>query len=248
MRPATPLICAFGDKHKHTYGVTPICRALAVHGVQIASRTYFADRAAAPSKRALWDTTITEILAGYYEPDAEGKRPPECLYGSLKMWAHLQRQGFRWPSATVKTIMRANGWRGVPLAAHITHHRTRPGRGPGPRPGGSAMAGFSNEPAGSGRLHLRADDVEFRLHRVRGRRLRGVIAGWECSLTKDAAFVERALRHGLPDSPRSPVWRSYSSSRRRKSVYCNIFRQDTDASRAAAVDRHCWRRPRQRLM
>lgn len=70
----------------------------------------------------------------------------------------------------------------------------------------------------------------------------GVIAGWECSLTKDAAFVERALRHGLPDSPRSPVWRSYSSSRRRKSVYCNIFRQDTDASRAAAVDRHCWRR------
>lgn len=85
MRPATPLICAFGDKHKHTYGVTPICRALAVHGVQIASRTYFADRAAAPSKRALWDTTITEILAGYYEPDAEGKRPPECLYGSLKM-------------------------------------------------------------------------------------------------------------------------------------------------------------------
>lgn len=170
MRPATPLICAFGDKHKHTYGVTPICRALAVHGVQIASRTYFADRAAAPSKRALWDTTITEILAGYYEPDAEGKRPPECLYGSLKMWAHLQRQGFRWPSATVKTIMRANGWRGVPLAAHITHHRTRPGRGPGPRPGGSAMAGFSNEPAGSGRLHLRADDVEFRLHRVRGRR------------------------------------------------------------------------------
>lgn len=247
MRPATPLICAFGDKHKHTYGVTPICRALAVHGVQIASRTYFADRAAAPSKRALWDTTITEILAGYYEPDAEGKRPPECLYGSLKMWAHLQRQGFRWPSATVKTIMRANGWRGVPLAAHITHHRTRPGRGPGPRPGGSAMAGFSNEPAGSGRLHLRADDVEFRLHRVRGRRLRRC-AGWECSLTKDAAFVERALRHGLPDSPRSPVWRSYSSSRRRKSVYCNIFRQDTDASRAAAVDRHCWRRPRQRLM
>lgn len=75
MRPATPLICAFGDKHKHTYGVTPICRALAVHGVQIASRTYFADRAAAPSKRALWDTTITEILAGYYEPDAEGQTP-----------------------------------------------------------------------------------------------------------------------------------------------------------------------------
>ena len=46
----------------------------------------------APSKRALWDTTITEILAGYYEPDADGP-PHRSLYGSLKMWAHLQRQG-----------------------------------------------------------------------------------------------------------------------------------------------------------
>ena len=43
--------------------------------VQIAPRTYWAHRVAAPSKRALWDTTITEILAGYYEPDADGKRP-----------------------------------------------------------------------------------------------------------------------------------------------------------------------------
>ncbi|EFD77780.1 conserved hypothetical protein [Mycobacterium tuberculosis T85] len=173
MRPATPLICAFGDKHKHTYGVTPICRALAVHGVQIASRTYFrGSRGSALRTRTVGHHNHRNSWPATTNPDAEGKRPPECLYGSLKMWAHLQRQGFRWPSATVKTIMRANGWRGVPLAAHITHHRTRPGRGPGPRPGGSAMAGFSNEPAGSGRLHLRADDVEFRLHRVRGRRLR----------------------------------------------------------------------------
>ena len=80
MRPATPLICAFIDEHKVAYGVVPICRALAVHGVQIAPRTYWAHRlAAAPSKRALWDITITEILAGIYEPDADGKRPPESL-------------------------------------------------------------------------------------------------------------------------------------------------------------------------
>lgn len=236
MRPATPLICAFGDKHKHTYGVTPICRALAVHGVQIASRTYFADRAAAPSKRALWDTTITEILAGYYEPDAEGKRPPECLYGSLKMWAHLQRQGFRWPSATVKTIMRANGWRGVPLAAHITHHRTRPGRGPGPRPGGSAMAGFSNEPAGSGRLHLRADDVEFRLHRVRGRRLR------RCDRS---CRVTSIFGHGLSAKPMWPrgwiiptSWRfiSAASSRVGYGLRCS-------SSMAGTLRMRCGRRP-----
>ena len=93
VRPATPLICEFIDEHREEFGVVPICRTLAVHGVQIGPRTYWAHRMAAPSKRALWDTTITEILAGYYEPDADGKRPPESLYGSLKMWAHLQRQG-----------------------------------------------------------------------------------------------------------------------------------------------------------
>ena len=76
MRPATPLICAVHRRAPaSSYGVVPICRALAVHGVQIAPRTYWAHRSAAPSKRALWDTTITEILAGYYEPDADGQTP-----------------------------------------------------------------------------------------------------------------------------------------------------------------------------
>ena len=104
VRPATPLICEFIDEHREEFGVVPICRALAVHGVQIAPRTYWAHRLAAPSKRALWDTTITEILAGYYEPDADGKRPPESLYGSLKMWAHLQRQGIPVARRTVERI------------------------------------------------------------------------------------------------------------------------------------------------
>src|SRR4029078_1536841 len=116
VRPATPLICEFIDEHREKFGVVPICRALGVHGVQIAPRTYWAHRLAAPSKLALWDTTITEILAGYYEPDADGKRPPESLYGSLKMWAHLQRQGIPVARRTVERIMRANGWRGATRA------------------------------------------------------------------------------------------------------------------------------------
>ena len=116
MRPATPLICAFIDEHKDAYGVVPICRALMVAGVQIAPRTYWAHRCAAPSKRALWDTTITEILAGYYELDANGKRPPESLYGSLKMWAHLQREAIPVARCTVERVMGAHGWRGVTRA------------------------------------------------------------------------------------------------------------------------------------
>jgi hypothetical protein len=34
----------------------------------------------------LWELTVTEVLAGYYEPDEHGRRAPESLYGSLKMW------------------------------------------------------------------------------------------------------------------------------------------------------------------
>jgi putative transposase len=66
---------------------------LSEHGVPIAPRTFYAWVKPAPSKRALWDATIAEILAGYYEPADDGRRTPESLYGSLKMWAHLQREG-----------------------------------------------------------------------------------------------------------------------------------------------------------
>ena len=65
------------------------------------------------SKRALWDTTITEVLAGYYEPDAQGRLRPESLYGSLKMWAHLNREGIAVARCTVERLMKANGWAGV---------------------------------------------------------------------------------------------------------------------------------------
>ena len=37
-----------------------------------------------PSARTLWDTVITEVLAGYYEPDQAGRRAPESLYGATK--------------------------------------------------------------------------------------------------------------------------------------------------------------------
>ena len=198
MRPATPLICEFIDAHKDAYGVAPICRALVVHGAQIAPRTYWAHRVSAPSKRALWDTTITEILAGYYEPDAEGKRPPECLYGSLKMWAHLQRQDIPVARCTVEKIMRHNGWRGVTRAR-------RPPRTTEPDPGAARapdlvgrrwrvaapnlleVADFTYVPmtAGFGYTAFVIDAYA------------GLIPGWECSLRKDTGFVERALRHAV---------------------------------------------------
>ena len=107
------MICRFIAENRERFGVAPICRALSAHGCQIAPRTYWAWTRRAPSKRALSDLVITEVLAGLYEPDEHGRRKPESLYGSLKMWAHLQRSGITVARCTVERLMRANGWVGV---------------------------------------------------------------------------------------------------------------------------------------
>lgn len=71
------MICAFITEHKDRFEVALICRALREHGCKMAPRTYYAHRRRAPSQRRLWDTVITEMLAGCYEPDEHGRRPPE---------------------------------------------------------------------------------------------------------------------------------------------------------------------------
>ena len=58
------MICQFIDAHRARFGVVPICCALTAHGVQIAPRTYWASRSRLPSRRALWNTAITQVLAG----------------------------------------------------------------------------------------------------------------------------------------------------------------------------------------
>jgi transposase InsO family protein len=111
--PTTAELCEFIDVHRDRFGVAPICRALTGAGLRIAPNTYWTRRRRGMSKRALWDTTITEVLAGYYEPEERGRLRPESLYGSLKMWAHLNREGIEVARCTVERLMKANGWAGV---------------------------------------------------------------------------------------------------------------------------------------
>jgi putative transposase len=197
------LICEFIDEHRGRFGVVPICRALAVHGVQIAPRTYWAYRSSTASKRAMGETTITEILAGYYEPNTDGKRRPESLYGSLKMWAHLQREGIPVARRTVERIMRQNGWRGA-TRARRTPRTTEPDpaatRAPDlirrrwrvAAPNLLVVADFTYVPmvVGFGYTAFVVDAYA------------GLIPGWECSLVKDTGFVERALRHATASRAR----------------------------------------------
>jgi helix-turn-helix protein len=105
--------------------------------VPIAPRTFYASVVRAPSKRALWDATITEVLAGYYEPDEDGRKKPESLYGSVKMWAHLQREGIPVAKSTVERLMRRHG-SGVATGSD-----------------GSPVRGGCTESAARGGLHLR---------------------------------------------------------------------------------------------
>ena len=194
-RPAAPLICAFIDAHRDRFGVVPICRALSAQGVQIAPRTYWARRSRPPSRRALKDEALTEILAGIYEPGPDGRRPPECLYGSLKMWEHLNRQGITVARCTVERLMRASGWRGVTRARTVRTTIPDPGHSRAPdlvkrhfkaeRPGQLHVADFTYVPLDGGGFGYTALVVDA---------FAGLIAGWECSLSKETAFVERAIR------------------------------------------------------
>jgi transposase InsO family protein len=122
VRPATGALYRFVGEHHERFGVVPICRALSTsYGLQIAPRSYYAwlARGRGPSRRQLWDLAITEILAGYYQPDEHGRRRPESLYGAEKMWAHLQRQGIPVARCTIERLMRANGWQGVRRSRRI---------------------------------------------------------------------------------------------------------------------------------
>jgi putative transposase len=187
------VICRFIAEHKARFGVAPICAALTAHGCQIAPRTYSAWARRAPSKRALWDMAVTEVLAGYYEPDEHGRRPPESLYGSLKMWAHLQREGIGVARCTVERLMRANGWRGATRAKKV---RTTIGDPAATRAPDLVNRQFAVE--APNRL-LVADFTYVRT--LTGfcytafvvDAFAGLIVSWECSTSKHTAFVERAI-------------------------------------------------------
>ncbi len=189
------MICAFITGHRDRFGVAPICRALSAHGVPIAPRTYYAHLARPPSARALWDTVITEVLAGIYEPDEHGRRPPECLYGSLKMWAHLQRSSIPVARCTVERLMRAHGWRGATRARTVRTTVSDPAAAraadlvrrcfKATRPDQLHVADFTYVPTAGGGFGYTAFVIDA---------FAGVIAGWECSRSKQTAFVQRAVR------------------------------------------------------
>jgi putative transposase len=161
----------------------------------IAPRTFYAWQARPPSKRALWDTAVTEILSGYYEPDKHGRRVPESLYGAEKMWAHLQRQRIPVARCTIERLMRTSGWRGVVRRKKIRTTEPDPAavRAPDlvdrqfrvPAPNMLLVADFTYVRLTSGAFVYTAFVVDA---------YAGRILGWECSTSKTTEFVNSAIR------------------------------------------------------
>ena len=54
------------------------------------------------------------------------------MYGSLKTWGHLRRQGITVARCTVERLMRASGWRGVTRARTIRTTMPDPGHSGAP--------------------------------------------------------------------------------------------------------------------
>jgi len=89
------------------YGVEPICRVLTEHGVMIAPSTYYEARNRAPSKRALRDVEVIELIAS-----ARAHRF-RVRFGARKMWLHLRTQGHDVARCTVERLMAQQGWSGA---------------------------------------------------------------------------------------------------------------------------------------
>lgn len=155
------------------FPVQPICEVLTEHGIAIAPRTYYAARKRAPSKRALSDLVLVEVLAGYYEPDSDNKRAPESLYGATKMWAHLNREGITVARCTVERLMRANGWQGVVRTKRVRTTEADPSAQRAPDLVDRDFGAEAPNQLAVGRFHLRTTcDRTLRVHSVRHRRLR----------------------------------------------------------------------------
>lgn len=178
------------------FGVAPICRVLTEHGAKIAPRTFHAWVVRAPSERSLWDAAVTEVLAGYYEPDESGRKKPESLYGAVKMWAHLQREREGIPVEVHRRAADA-GQRlaGVRRQKKVRTTVADPAaqRAPDlvdrqfkvPAPNRLLVADFTYVKLATGVFCYVAFAIDA---------FAGAIIGWETSMSKQTRFVESAIR------------------------------------------------------
>lgn len=111
------------------------------------------------------------------------------------MWAHLRRQGITVARCTAERLKRANGWRGATRARRARTTVPDPARSRAPdlvkrnfkasTPGRLHVADFTYVPLHGGGFGCAAFCIDA---------FAGLIAGWECSLSRHTTFVQKAIR------------------------------------------------------
>jgi putative transposase len=80
---------------------------LSEHCIQIAWSAYYDARCRGPSRRALRDREVTELIT------AARQNRFVARYGARKMWLYLRRNGQDVARCTVERLMARNGWQGA---------------------------------------------------------------------------------------------------------------------------------------
>jgi putative transposase len=88
------------------FGVEPICRVLASHGLTIATSTYYAAKRRTPSARAVHDAELKTQISRVHADNFSA-------YGGRKVWRQLHREGIAVARCTVARLMRELGLEGV---------------------------------------------------------------------------------------------------------------------------------------
>ena len=88
------------------FGVEPICVQLTELGCSFAPSTYYEARNRPPSRRALRDVTLTELIRSEHAKNY-------CAYGARKMWMHLRRKDVDVGRCRVERLMREAGLHGA---------------------------------------------------------------------------------------------------------------------------------------
>jgi putative transposase len=99
-------VVAYIDEQRGQFGVQPICRVLAGHGVAIAPSTYYAAKNRPPPARARRDVALLAEITRVYKENGE-------VYGARKVWLQLHREHIPAARCTVERLMRQSGLHGV---------------------------------------------------------------------------------------------------------------------------------------
>ncbi len=94
--------------HSEEFGVEPICRVLSEHGIKIAPSTYYDNVTRRPSKRALRDAEIVELIVA-----ERARQKLFARFGARKMWLHLRSQGHDVARCTIERLYAEQGWVGA---------------------------------------------------------------------------------------------------------------------------------------